>query len=494
MLADAKARILSMIAHESAVTTLRWRIGLVLFLKKALVLLTTWTFTWGTAVLVLRLTMQVAPLLLLGGLAAVPPLLAVAALTVRRRLPAATAVRAVLDRAGGCGGLLMAGAEHDLGRWEERLPPAAALRVHWHGTRAWALFAAGLVFLLTALLFPERLATFGASRPLEIGNEVAKLAAHIDLLKEAGALEPERAEALKEKLGKLKQDSSGENPAKTLEALDHLQNLVNKAAREAGEGAVQKTENLAKTEALAEGLRQAAGDISPKVEAEAMAELAALVQKAAAENSALAKSLDAKTAKDLKAGRLSARQMKMLARALRGSRQDLGKMLEKLSEARLIDPELLKACEKAGMCDGKCLADLLKGDGKMGVKEMVGKCQGPGKDKLKSGRPGRGGTTEGPAASELTWGEKTSEEGVKFKEEALPPAAVKALKDSRLAGLGKQSPPEEKAGGPSLPGALGQAAAGGGSANTQILLPEHRATVGRYFERPARKSARTSNE
>jgi hypothetical protein len=484
-----------MIGHDKAISGLRRQIGLVLFLKQALSVLTVWAFVWGTAVLVLRLTVGASPLELLWGLAPVPALLGLAVLPVRRGLPSRVAVRAVLDRASGCGGVLMAAGEHEVGRWQETLPAAARLRVRWQGTNAWVLFAAGMIFLLTALLFPERLATLGASRPLEIGNEAAKLAARIDLLKQAGALEPERAESLQEKLAQLKKDSSSESPTKTLEALDHLQSLVSKAAKEAGEGAVKKTESLAKAETLAEGLRQANGQINPRVEAEAMAELAALVQKAAAETGALDKFLGPKTARDLKAGKLSRVQMKKLASALRGSRQDLEKMLEKLAEARLIDPELLKACEKAGQCDGKCLAGLLvdKG-GKMPVADMVARCQGKGEGKTESDIPGKGGTTEGPGAAALTWGNKSSEEGVKFKEETLPPSAVKALKESRLTGLGKEAPSKEKPGGPSQPGALGQATAGGGSANTQVVLPRHRAAVQRYFERQGGKSGNGGSE
>jgi hypothetical protein len=476
--------------HEQAMGRLRRRLALALLLKHALAFFTVWAFLWGTAVLVLRLTAGTSPLVLLWGLAAVPVLGGLAVVPARRRQPSPTAVRALLDRASGCGGLLLAAAEHDLGRWERMLPPPAGLRVRWHGARACTLFAAAMVFLATALLFPERLATLGASRGLEIGNEVARLLGQIDLLKQAAVLEPERADSLKENLAKLKKNASGESPAKTLEALDHVQNTVSKAAKEAGEAAVGKTENLAKAEALAEALAKAGADVDPKVKAEALAELAALAQKAAADSKLVEKHLDAKALKDLKAGKLSPGQMKKLAQALRGGRQDLTRLLEKLSAARLIDPELRKACDKAGLCDAEGLAKLLKeGAGKMAVGEMLAKCKG----KVEGERPGRGGVTEGPGAAALTWGDKSSEEGVKFKEEALPPAAVKALKESRLAGLGKEAPSTEKTD-PSVPGALGQAAAGGGSANTAVILPRHRATIQRYFERPARKSGKTEGE
>jgi hypothetical protein len=480
-----------MINHEESLVRLRLRIAGILLIRQALTWLTVWAFLWGTVVLVLRLAAGTSPLQLLWGLAGVPALIGLAALPALRRLPAPAVLRAALDRASGCGGLLMTAGERELDGWQPTLPPPARLRVRWHGGRTWAFFAVGVLFHLAALLFPERLAALGPGRTLEIDNEVQKLAAQIDLLKEEAILEPPRAESLKEKLGQLKEDSSAKDPIKTLEALDHLQNVVTRSAQEAAEGAVGKTEDLAKAEALAEGLSRAGAKADPRLRAEAQAELAALVQKAAAENAALGELLDAATLEAARTGKLNPEDMERLARALRGGKRDLAKMVEKLCAARLIDPEILKRCEGAGECDGSALAEMLKsqeGKGrKMSVGEMLSRCQGRGEGKVKEGSPGRGGLTEGPGAAALTWGEKTKEEGFTFKEQALPPAAVRELKKSRLAGLGQEAPPTEKRAGPSASGALGQAAAGGGSATTQVILPRHRATVERYFERPPRK-------
>src|SRR5262249_39203322 len=155
--------------------------------------------------------------------------------------------------------LLMAAAECPLGGWQNSLPAAPALRVRWRGGRAYGLFAAGVAFVLVGLLFPQRLIGQSRARTLDMGKEMDKLAAQIDVLKQAAGLEPARAETLKQKLNQLKDEASGENPVKTLEAFDHLQNLANQAAKESAEEAVRKTEQLAKTEALAEALRQGAG-------------------------------------------------------------------------------------------------------------------------------------------------------------------------------------------------------------------------------------------
>jgi len=85
----------------------------------------------------------------------------------------------------------------------------------------------------------------------------------------------------------------------------------------------------------------------------------------------------------------------------------------------------------------------------------------------------------------ITWSHDTKEDGTEFKEEALPPGALAKLRESMLIGVGQTDPDKNSQKGPSQGGALTNAQAGGGSANSQIVLPRHRATVERFFVRPA---------
>jgi hypothetical protein len=101
-------------------------------------------------------------------------------------------------------------------------------------------------------------------------------------------------------------------------------------------------------------------------------------------------------------------------------------------------------------------------------------------------RPGRGGITRGPGAAKLTFGDPTKEDEQKFKEEALPEGDLASLKRSQVVAISRGTPGNEAPGGPAGSGALDRSAAGGGSANTQVVLPRHRGTVERYFERPAK--------
>jgi hypothetical protein len=83
----------------------------------------------------------------------------------------------------------------------------------------------------------------------------------------------------------------------------------------------------------------------------------------------------------------------------------------------------------------------------------------------------------------LTWGKPNSEEGFKFKEEVLPPSALDALKSTPIQEVRGGEVIHKKSSEAASSGALREAAAGSGSANTQIILPRHRASVERYFER-----------
>jgi hypothetical protein len=101
---------------------------------------------------------------------------------------------------------------------------------------------------------------------------------------------------------------------------------------------------------------------------------------------------------------------------------------------------------------------------------------------LKS-RTKNGSDIRGPGAAPFTWGKPGSEDRFKFQEEVLPPGAIDALKSTAIqevrgpGGIHKQSAETASS------GALHGSAAGSGSANTQVILPRHRASVERYFDR-----------
>jgi hypothetical protein len=465
-----------MTGHDDrAIGRFRLRLGALLTLRYAVAGLTAWAFLWGTAVLALRAAAGMPRLTLLWGLAAAPLAVVPALWLALRRLPTRSAVRALLDRHSRCGGLLMAGEEVPLGSWQKSLPELAAPRLRWRGRRAWALLAGAAAFVGLGFLLPQSLAELGGGPRLEVGREVAKLAGQVQVLEEEALLEPRRAEALKQKLAQLRQESSGRDPVKTLEALDHVQDTVQQSARDGAESLARKAEDAAKAEALADRLAKKRKKMDARVLAEGMNELAELMRQSAAEAGLLDRHLDAETLNALRKGALDPKKLGRMSTALSECKGGMLRKLARLRKGGLIDDELLQRCEGACKCDGKDLEDFLRK-----------KCSGKLCDALCEGnRPGRGGVTRGPGAAALTWKEESKADGVKFKEEALPAADLEALKKSKLAGLSTAQPKVgEGKGVPVGSGALAGAAAGGGSSSTAVILPRHRATVGRYFNRP----------
>lgn len=435
-------------------------------LRRAVAAVTVFAFLWGTAVLLLRAVQGTSAETLLWVGIGVPLAAGLGAWLALRRLPARAAVRALIDRHGECGGLLMAGAERDVSRWGVAV--AALPTIRWRAGRPLGLLALAVGYVALGFLIPSRHLAIAGDAPLDVGREADRLAEQVRVLKEEKVIDPERADAMKQKIDEVRQRAGGKEPAKTLEALDHLDDVVRQAARKAAESAARKTDQLDQVAAGAEALQQAAPSLDPQTMAGMMAELAAMAKKAAGEGG----EADPDLADAVGDGSLSAGQLSKLAAAAGAVKGKVQKSARRLYDARLIDADLLKQCE-GGKCDAKGLCEFLKKNGCKSLCDAIGNC------------PGRGGVNEGPGAAQLQFGEKSSEDGAKFQEEALPPSDLAALKESQSAGVSTTAPQKEKGGGAQA-GALSGAAAGGGSANAAGVLPQHRAAVGKYFDRPAK--------
>jgi hypothetical protein len=461
-------------SHERAVTTFARRIALVLITRYWLTFSIIWIFLWGVTVLSLRVATNLSKAQLLWGLAGLAPALVMAFIWGRKGLPSRSAIRALVDHRGDFGGLLMASAQAELGEWKSMLPHAVAPRVRLRSARQGGLLFVSVAFLVASFLAPVRFGVLASDRPLDVEQQADQLKSDIETLKKEEMIEEPRAESLEERLDAIKKDASGEDPVKTWEALDHLQDSVSDAAQEGAEKLAQTNENLAKAQALSEALAGAGSSMDPKLAAEAMKELSSLMESAMSDKEALEKALGSELSSSLKSGSLSSEQLKQLAKALGTRKGEIAKRLGKLREARLIDAEALKKCENAGKCDSAGLAEFLKDNaGEMSVEEAV---------KL-WGAPGRGGVDRGRGDAEMTWTDPSSEKGTKFKEEVLPPGGIAGLKDSQLAGRSIGAPSIDHKGSAGS-GALSGANAGGGSAFTQTILPRHKGSVKRYFDRP----------
>ena len=460
--------------HDQSIRRFIRRLALLLALKQSLSFVTVWFFIWGAAALVLRAASSTPRRQLLWGAIGVAVAVIAAAALSRKRLPSRDAVRALLDNRNDCGGLLMAGADAEIGVW--RIPEITLPRLRWRKARAFGSLAASFAFVLISLLAPVRFATTGAARPMDVSREVENLSAQIEALKEAQIIEEARAEVLEQKLDQLSQEASGEDPAKTWEALDHLNDAVEKAAKDAAETANARQERLARAEALTEGLMAGADQLDSKTMTEAMRTLGKMTQDAIKENESLAGELSPETLEAIKSGSLKAENLKGVEQALSQSKSALSQKLSKLSKSGMINPNALKGGAQANRRDNSGLARFLKDNAeKMSVDEATLQwCEG------------KGGVDRGRGDAAMTWTDGSSEKGARFKEKVLPPSSVAGLNDSQLVGL-SASAPTVSTGGVAAHGALNSAASGGGSAYTQTILPRHRGVVKRYFDRPQTK-------
>jgi hypothetical protein len=467
--------------HDQSISRFIRRLGLLFALKQSMTFVTIWFFIWGAVALVMRAASATPRMRLLWGAIGIAVAVIAAAALSRKRLPSRDSVRAMLDNRNDCGGLLMAGADADTGAW--RIPEIALPRLRWRKARAFGLLAASFAFVLISFIAPVRFASISAARPMDVSREVENLSAQIEALKEAQIIEKAKAEALEQKLDQLSQEASGEDPAKTWEALDHLTDAVEKAAKEAAETANARQERLARAEALAEGLTEslmAGGDhLDPKTMTEAMRTLGKMTQDAIKENESLADDLSPETREALKSGSLKPEHLKDISKALGAGKSSLNQKLSKLSKSGMISPNSLKGGAQGSRRDNSGLAKFLKENAeKMSVDEATLKWCEKGEW---SGAPARG---RGDAA--MTWTDGSSEKGARFKAKVLPPSSVAGLNDSQLVGL-SASAPTVSTSGVAAHGALNSAASGGGSAFTQTILPRHRGAVRRYFDRPQSK-------
>jgi len=455
---------------SKAIRKFRIKMAALLILKKTFAVATVWGLIWGTCVIVLRATIGMPPLTLLTGVIGLIVAIGYAVVLAVRQIPKRTALRASLDKHSGAGGLMMAAETVELGSWRRQMPSIRPPRLHWRSGGAWARFAGAALFVCISFLIPQRFVETSKAQPLDIREEVKQLADGIDVLKEEEIIEFAEAETLEEKLDQLQAEASGEDPVKTWESLDHLADTLSQESANAAQEALSETERLTEAETLSEGLINEGSEMDAGLLAESMAALSGLVQEAAQENALLAAQLP-----DLKGdtSALTLEQLKEISVALRLTKSDIYDQLMKLHAVNLIDLETLKACEQLGQYSSDGLAAFLAENAEnMSIAQCI------------SGWCRSGGINRGRGDAPMTWSDGTTEEGAKFKAEALPLSDIASLEDSELVGLSIAAPSVETSSPPPKSGRLGGATAGGGSSFNQTVLPRHKGAVKRYFERP----------
>jgi hypothetical protein len=482
----------------------RRRLGCVLAVREGLRFTFAWNMFWAGAVVALRGVWLVDRWLLLWGAAGLAVAAAAAAIITLRKLPAPAVIRAVLDRHGGLGGLLMADGDVDIGSWASQIGRVPAPALGWRYRRPLMLWAASAAFVVAAFLMPDRALSAGGNA-LQIGGDIRKLADQLQVLTREQLVPPEKAKILEKDLERVREDAQGNDPAKTMEAMDNLAQSFRKTAAEAAESAIRQTEALSREQLMAKTLDKALktpeSEKDPKKLNEAMQALAKMTAQSAEENNALSQNLSNELKEACRKGELSEKQLEELSKDLAEAMESEEAKVARLADARLVDADDVERCKAAGEEAGEELdakelaAALAKCQGGSPSDEadlaafLAGQSLGTDTSELKElGLPGRGGLTRGPAPAAMTWTEGAEKDGAAFKAKVLAPGAVNSLKNSRLTRVSSGDPGEAQPGHPlagreSSGGALNAAQAGGGEAHTQLILPEHEKTVQRYFER-----------
>src|SRR5262249_53531657 len=188
---------------------------------------------------------------------------------------------------------------------------------------------------------PVRFAGRNATHTLDVSKETENLSTQIEALKEAQILEEPKSKELEQKLDQIAAEASGEDPAKTWEALDHLANAVEKTVKDAMENANARQAQLDRAQALAEGMMAGSDQLDAKTMTEAMKTLSAMMQSAMKENEMLAGSLSSETREAIKSGALKPEHLKDISKALNQNKSAMSEKLSKLAKAGAVNPSAL---------------------------------------------------------------------------------------------------------------------------------------------------------
>ena len=174
---------------------------------------------------------------------------------------------------------------------------------------------------------------------------------------------------------------------------------------------------------------------------------------------------------------LLAGQMEQLAKALELNKSAMSLSMSNLANLKMIDAATLAKMQAAA--GNPHPADFA------GLAMYLSQCKGVNcnSEVLFSWlrKRGRGGPGGGGPEAPMDWDNDTSEANLKFQAHALPPSAH--LSDAQTVGISKAAPELAKNDVAVQSGALDNAVASGGSAHTQVILPEHRHAVQKFFKR-----------
>lgn len=464
-----------------------------IFIREALIRVAIWNFCYGSIVLICRAALSVSAPgsdWLWGGI--IISLLFALHATIKR-MPSTSEYAAIIDSHCHCGGILMACTDGMIEIPADSYDHANLKhpRLVWKKRTPFTIFFTAAVYVLLSLVIPQNFIAPAQSYGLDIARHAEKLQAKIEILKQESIMNQARAENLIRKLDQLKREASGEDPTKTFEAMDHIEDIAVKVSNKAAEDLMKKLQQLDQACELLKNARNDPADMTFEQKQEMMSKLSdAIASDAyqAGNTDEGLSSFDLSELFDREQNCIDSEKLQSLLESMGKRAADIRTSMCELSKTGYLDKKKICIIDPE---TAKKLKDLPSAaDGK----ETDAYALSPnGSDNAASasalifipvdGQPGQGGVSRGGGPVPMTFKDPTDPSGSRFKDELLPQAGIEALDDTTRIGVSISAPQIETDRTSTTGNSLNQIDSADGSAHDRKVLPRYRNTVKRYFER-----------
>jgi len=488
----------------TALKTLRMRFLLSYSLLLALRYLTFYNFIAGSLFLLLR-QLRLASIDFVGfSLAGIPVCLLVALAVAFRSQLADERAMALIDSHNSSGGMLLAEFETGDHSWKSRQGPLTPPRLRLNLNRRLPALLFSLLFIALSVIIPVRQASGDRDPRLDLQEMQQNAMAQVEALEEAGLIDEKKADELNETIEQIISASDRNDPSKTFEAFDQLQEKMRKDGAAGAEKMLSEQENLQTLQSLADQLKNADSQEKMKQALDALRDkLEECGLDAASMKQPGGNSLENKMQQAGEGGEGStaaaAEAAQQLQEYMQQRAEEMRAAAEKLVKARLLDRKTYEKLKQEGRLRPATEADLAPGSGAdlvIAPADAEGEQPGDGGSGSGSqnGQPGlmvvdpKSGGASGQAGRDggtapLNFSRESSEHSLKFKDEALPTPASTDLEDSVAIGMAISAPQIDTAEGQGSSGPVDWQKSDKSGGESDVILPKHRSAVKRYFER-----------
>lgn len=405
-----------------------------------------------------------------------------------RRRPARAACLAAVECASASGGIVLAYADGAEGSesWLAQLGAVHAPRVRWRIKRQLARLLAAVLCVPVAYLVPLPGRTAATTAQAELGGLITALEAEALALEQACGTETGLAHTVRLQLAELARAGAGDAQRHTWEALDHVREQLDAAARASAQAALRAADEWHALDTALQRL-EAAARAGASANKGALQQAREQLRTAAAQSTWSNELTGASTA--LAGGAQVPPEQRAALRGLLNSLSNhLLRSAGQLSTNLLLRGGLTNLAALAqhrisgGGADGaaqaleRFLAKEPRGFEQLGSNATARACA------LAAARGQQWSTSRGRGDAPLTFHAPSDEHSAAVRRTALPEAPRRSLDEVVLLGESAHAPQETRADESVSGGALAAAQAGAGHAQDEPLLPRHRACVEEYFK------------